>query len=101
MTRCRPAFFMALTTYTTAAKLNEYLSAAGIISYADHDEDGTSDTGVITNAIEDATEEIREKYPDVENVELECGECLLKIETDMETACPEWDQECKERQGKA
>jgi hypothetical protein len=40
-------------------------------------------------------EEIREKYGDVPNVELECGECLQKFETDMETACPEWDKECK------
>ena len=43
-------------------------------------------------------EEIREKYPDVENVELECGECMLKVETDMGTACPEWDEECKAKE---
>ena len=40
-------------------------------------------------------EEIREKYGDVPNVELECGECTAKYLTDMETACPEWDKECR------
>jgi len=40
-------------------------------------------------------EEIREKYGDVPNVELECGECTAKYLTDMEIACPEWDKECK------
>ena len=40
-------------------------------------------------------EEIKDRYGDVPNVEMECGECLVKYETDMATACPEWDQECK------
>ena len=40
-------------------------------------------------------EEIKERYGDVPNVELECGECTAKYLTDMETACPEWDKECK------
>jgi len=40
-------------------------------------------------------EEIKEKYGDVPNVELECGECMTKYTTDMETACPEWDKECR------
>ena len=40
-------------------------------------------------------EEIRERYGDVPNVELECGECMLKYSTPMEEACPEWDKECK------
>lgn len=40
-------------------------------------------------------EEIQKKYGDVPNVELECGECMLKFETSMEEVCPEWDAECK------
>lgn len=40
-------------------------------------------------------EEIKEKYGDMPNVELECGECMLQYETKMEDACPEWDDECK------
>ena len=40
-------------------------------------------------------EEIRERYGDVPNVEMECGECMLQYSTEMEKACPEWDQECK------
>lgn len=42
-----------------------------------------------------STEEIREKYGDMPNVELECGECMKKFEEPMENACPEWDKECK------
>ena len=41
-----------------------------------------------------STEEIKERYGDVPNVEMECGECTIKYETDMKTACPEWDTEC-------
>jgi predicted nucleic acid-binding Zn-ribbon protein len=40
-------------------------------------------------------EEIKEKYGDMPNVELECGECMLKFEKAMAEACPEWDAECK------
>jgi len=40
-------------------------------------------------------EEIREKYGDTPNVEMECGECMMQYETDMQTACPEWDEECR------
>ena len=40
-------------------------------------------------------EELMERYGDVPNIELECGECMLKYATPMETACPEWDQECR------
>ncbi len=43
-------------------------------------------------------DEIREKFGDVPNVEMECSECLAKYTTDMKTACPEWDKECKMRQ---
>lgn len=42
-------------------------------------------------------EEIREKYGDVPNVEMDCGECSLKYQTDMKLACPEWDRECQAR----
>ncbi|QTA91898.1 hypothetical protein [Desulfonema magnum] len=40
-------------------------------------------------------EEIRKKFGDVPNVEMECGACMMKYSTPMETACPEWDKECK------
>ena len=40
-------------------------------------------------------EELKERFGDVPNVDLECGECMLKYETPMEEACPEWDKECK------
>ena len=42
-----------------------------------------------------STEEIKERYGDVANVEMDCSECLIKYETDMKTACPEWDKDCK------
>jgi len=42
-------------------------------------------------------EEIQRRYGDVPNIELECNECMEKYETEMENACSEWDQECKER----
>ena len=40
-------------------------------------------------------EEIKERYKDVANVEMDCSECLIKYKTDMKTACPEWDKECR------
>ena len=40
-------------------------------------------------------EEIKERYGDVANVEMDCSECQIKYETDMKTACPEWDKDCK------
>jgi len=40
-------------------------------------------------------EEIREKFGDVPNVEMECHECMLKYETPVKEACPEWDKDCK------
>ena len=45
-----------------------------------------------------SAEEIKERFGDVPNVELECGECMLKYSTDMKTVCPEWDEECKLRE---
>ncbi len=40
-------------------------------------------------------EEIKKKYGDSPNIDMECSECVLKYSTDMEKACPEWDKECK------
>ena len=42
-----------------------------------------------------SAEEIKKRYGDVSNVEMDCSECLIKYETDMKTACPEWDKDCK------
>ncbi len=44
-------------------------------------------------------EEIKERFGDVPNVHMECGECMAKYETPMEEACPEWDKECKMKKG--
>ena len=40
-------------------------------------------------------EEMRERYGHVPNFDLECGECMEKFNTEMKTACPEWDKDCK------
>jgi hypothetical protein len=42
-----------------------------------------------------SAEEIREKYGDVPNFDLECGECMQKYTAEMKKACPEWDKDCK------
>jgi hypothetical protein len=42
-----------------------------------------------------STEEIRERFGDVPNIEMECGECTIKYLTEMEKACPEWAKDCK------
>jgi hypothetical protein len=42
-----------------------------------------------------SAEEIEKKYGDMPNVQLECGECMLKYEAEMKNACPEWDKDCK------
>ena len=42
-----------------------------------------------------SAEEIKEKFGDVPNVEMECSECMLKYETTVKKACPEWDKECR------
>ena len=42
-----------------------------------------------------SAEEIKEKYGDVPNVELECSQCLAKYKEKMATACPEWDKDCR------
>jgi len=40
-------------------------------------------------------EELKERYGDAPNIQMECGECTLKYTAPMEDACPEWDKECK------
>ena len=40
-------------------------------------------------------EEMRERYGDVPNFDMECSECMAKYTADMKTACPEWDKDCK------
>ena len=45
-------------------------------------------------------EEMRERFGDVPNVDMECSECMLQYETDMKTACPEWDEECRLQEDK-
>jgi len=42
-----------------------------------------------------SAEEIKEKYGDVPNVEMECSQCMIKYEEKMTVACPEWDKECR------
>jgi hypothetical protein len=40
-------------------------------------------------------EEIKKRFGEVPNVEMECGECMAKYATPMKDACPEWDKECR------
>ena len=40
-------------------------------------------------------EEINKRFGDVPNVDMECSECMVKYQTPMKEACPEWDKECK------
>lgn len=42
-----------------------------------------------------SSDEIKDKFGNVPNVDMECHECLLQYSTPMETACPEWDKECR------
>ena len=54
------------TVYCTTAELGRYMSAAGVIDWADHTESGTSDTDVVEDQINEATMVIdlylRERY---------------------------------------
>ena len=43
------------------------------------------------------TEEIKEKYGNIPNVEMDCRECQLKYQTSMKLVCPEWDLACRAR----
>lgn len=40
-------------------------------------------------------QEMKERYGDVPNFDMECGECMAKFTTERKDACPEWDQECQ------
>ena len=40
-------------------------------------------------------DEIQERFGDVPNADMECSECMLRYETPMAEACPEWDKECQ------
>jgi len=42
-----------------------------------------------------SAEEMKKRYGTLPNVELECSECMLKYEKEMQTVCPEWATECK------
>ncbi len=46
------------TTYCTIAELQRFLSANAVTDFADHDDDGSADTDVVEDAINQATEEI-------------------------------------------
>lgn len=54
------------TVYCTEAELQRYLSTNAVTDFADHDDDGTADTGVVDDCINQATEEIdlylRQRY---------------------------------------
>ncbi len=54
------------TVYCTIAELQRYMSAAGVIDWADHDSSGQSDTDVVEDQINEATMTIdlylRERY---------------------------------------
>ena len=42
-----------------------------------------------------SAEEIKAKFGDVPNVELECSECMQKYEASLKQACPEYAEDCK------
>lgn len=42
-----------------------------------------------------SAEEMKKKYGDVPNIELDCSACTAKYDSEMKTACPEWDKDCK------
>lgn len=54
------------TVYCTEAQIQLYLSSNAVTDFADHDYDGTADTGVVDDCINQATEEIdlylRQRY---------------------------------------
>ena len=43
-------------------------------------------------------EEMKERFGDVPNIELECGECMAKYSKPVKEVCPEWDKECRVRE---
>ncbi len=42
-------------------------------------------------------EELRQRYGDVPNFDMECGACMAKYSAPAKDACPEWDDECRGR----
>ncbi len=40
-------------------------------------------------------EEMKQRFGQVPNVEMECSECMSKYQAEMKKACPEWDNDCK------
>jgi len=40
-------------------------------------------------------EEMKKRYGDVPNVEMECSECMAHYDAQMKEVCPEWDAECR------
>jgi hypothetical protein len=40
-------------------------------------------------------EEMKARYGDVPNIDLECSQCLAKFSTPAKDACPEWDADCR------
>lgn len=49
---------MTLTLYCNQGDMERLFSAAGVTSFADHDEDTVNDTGVVTDCLNRAAEEI-------------------------------------------
>ncbi len=39
--------------------------------------------------------EMRERFGDVPNVDLDCAECAARFTAKMEDVCPEWDEACR------
>ncbi len=40
-------------------------------------------------------EEMKERYGDVPNIDLECSECTAQYTKKTEDVCPEWAEDCK------
>jgi hypothetical protein len=40
-------------------------------------------------------EELKARYGNVPNFDMECGECMAKFSVPAKEACPEWDAECR------
>ena len=40
-------------------------------------------------------EEIRQRFGDVPNVQMECSECMHRYTAEMKRLCPEWEAECR------
>jgi hypothetical protein len=40
-------------------------------------------------------EELKKRYGDVPNFDMECGECMAQYTVPAKDACPEWDAECR------